>query len=306
MTKKLVIITLFVFWAIVVAVLTAGLIFYDNNNQASPLASGIDSAQGLVSQNSNNNNNINGSSIGDKIILNTAEVSKHNSSNDCWIIINNKIYNVTSYLNQHPGLADTITPYCGKQATQAFQTKDVGRPHSSYAASLLNNYLVGDLNQAVTSNELTNKTQSTNSNPVTQVSTSPNTVTPTNSPVSPKVTLPNTSLILNTQEIAKHNNSRSCWLIINNKVYDVTTYLSRHPGSASTITPYCGKEATRAFQTKNIGQPHSSYANSLLASYYIGNLNQTTTNQNLNQTIKNNQNNTPATNPSREVDEEDD
>jgi len=56
---------------------------------------------------------------------------------------------VTGYLTIHPGGAGTITPYCGQEATQAFATKDIGRPHSSRAASMLNDYYVGDLNQTV-------------------------------------------------------------------------------------------------------------------------------------------------------------
>ncbi|MDP1709973.1 MAG: hypothetical protein Q8L21_03735 [Candidatus Komeilibacteria bacterium] len=33
-----------------------------------------------------------------------------------------------------------IAPYCGQEATQAFDTKDIGRPHSTGAAALLGNY----------------------------------------------------------------------------------------------------------------------------------------------------------------------
>lgn len=75
-------------------------------------------------------------------------------------------------------------------------------------------------------------------------------------------------------QVAKHNNSSSCWLIINAQVYDVTSFLSQHPGGASTILPHCGQEATKAFDTKDqsFGGGHSPSANSLLQAYLIGKL----------------------------------
>jgi Cytochrome b5-like Heme/Steroid binding domain len=74
------------------------------------------------------------------------EVSTHNSASNCWIIISNKVYDVTSYLRSHPGGRGTITPYCGKDATTAFETKDGrGSDHSSRAYTHLDSIYVGDL-----------------------------------------------------------------------------------------------------------------------------------------------------------------
>ena len=73
-------------------------------------------------------------------------------------------------------------------------------------------------------------------------------------------------------EVATHNSLNDCWLIVNNNVYDVTTFLGQHPGGASTISPYCGQEATRAFDTQDRGPRggHSSSATAMLADYLIG------------------------------------
>lgn len=83
-----------------------------------------------------------------------------------------------------------------------------------------------------------------------------------------------TSKSFTNAEVIKHNNSSNCWLIIGGKVYDVTNFLSQHPGGAGTILSYCGKEATRAFDTKDqsFGGGHSSGANTLLQDYLIGTL----------------------------------
>lgn len=88
--------------------------------------------------------------VGQTITLSMSELAKHNSKTDCWLLINNNIYNVSSYMDMHPGAASTIIPSCGKEATHAFDTKKQGQPHSSYADSLLKDYLVGSLDSTIT------------------------------------------------------------------------------------------------------------------------------------------------------------
>lgn len=75
-------------------------------------------------------------------------------------------------------------------------------------------------------------------------------------------------------EIAAHSTTSDCWLIINQKVYSVGKFLRDHPGGAATITPYCGKEATRAFDTQDRGarSGHSTQATQMLADYLVGSL----------------------------------
>jgi len=49
--------------------------------------------------------------------------------------------------------------------------------------------------------------------------------------------------------LAEHNNQNDCWVSYNGKVYDLTSWLPNHPGSAGAISPYCGKseEFSKAF-----------------------------------------------------------
>ena len=71
-----------------------------------------------------------------------ADVAKHNSSTDCWIVLNStEVYNVTSFLSVHPAGAAPITPYCGSDATTAFNNVR----HSSSAVAMEATYLVGNL-----------------------------------------------------------------------------------------------------------------------------------------------------------------
>lgn len=71
------------------------------------------------------------------------EVTKHSKPDDCWMAIGGNIYDLTAYLPQHPTRADVIVPWCGKEATVAYNTKNRSRPHSSYASNLLQQYRIG-------------------------------------------------------------------------------------------------------------------------------------------------------------------
>ncbi|KZT06829.1 uncharacterized protein LAESUDRAFT_138709 [Laetiporus sulphureus 93-53] len=50
------------------------------------------------------------------------------------------------------------------------------------------------------------------------------------------------------KEVAKHNTPSSCWVIIKNKVYDVTDFLPEHPGGAKIILKHAGRDATSAYE----------------------------------------------------------
>lgn len=75
-----------------------------------------------------------------------SDVSKHNSQDDCWLVIDGVVYDVTDFVNQHPGGND-IVEGCGQDATELFETRPTGSgtPHSSSARSLLPTYEIGTL-----------------------------------------------------------------------------------------------------------------------------------------------------------------
>ena len=68
------------------------------------------------------------------------EISKHNKRNDCYLVINNKVYDVTSYIDYHPGGAETIVSRCGMEVTGLFASI-----HSNRAWDLLKKFKVGTL-----------------------------------------------------------------------------------------------------------------------------------------------------------------
>jgi len=48
------------------------------------------------------------------------EVMRHSSGQDCWIIVNDKVLNVTCYLSRHPGGQEAILTYGGQDASDEF------------------------------------------------------------------------------------------------------------------------------------------------------------------------------------------
>ncbi|KAJ6538470.1 FMN-dependent dehydrogenase-domain-containing protein [Mycena vulgaris] len=48
-------------------------------------------------------------------------VAEHNSRESCWIIVHGKVYDVTEFLDEHPGGSKIILKYAGKDATQEYE-----------------------------------------------------------------------------------------------------------------------------------------------------------------------------------------
>lgn len=57
-----------------------------------------------------------------------ADVAAHNTSGDCWTVINNTVYNVTAWEDQHPGGAARIIQLCGIDGTSLFDGQHEGEP----------------------------------------------------------------------------------------------------------------------------------------------------------------------------------
>ncbi|KAF0935930.1 hypothetical protein E2562_036674 [Oryza meyeriana var. granulata] len=69
------------------------------------------------------------------------EVSKHNDRNDCWLIIAGKVYDVSPFMEEHPGGDEVLLACTGKDATADFN--DIG--HTATAKELMPTYCIGEV-----------------------------------------------------------------------------------------------------------------------------------------------------------------
>ncbi len=165
-----------------------------------------------------------------------AQVATHNTAGNCWSAISGGVYNLTSWVPQHPGGAGVITALCGVDGTASFQGKHSASPGANSALAQL------------------------------KIGTLSGTSTP------PPAPTPTTTYTL--AQVATHNTAGNCWSAISGGVYDLTSWVSQHPGGAGVITALCGVDGTASFQGKHSASPG---ANSALAQLKIGTLSGTST-----------------------------
>ena len=67
--------------------------------------------------------------------------------------------------------------------------------------------------------------------------------------------------------VAANNSSSSCWSVIRNDVYDLTSWIGSHPGGSNAILGICGREATSTFDARHSGQ---GAPESALRTYLLG------------------------------------
>jgi hypothetical protein len=68
-------------------------------------------------------------------------------------------------------------------------------------------------------------------------------------------------------KVKENNSASSCWSIISGNVYDLTKWISSHPGGRSAITGICGRDGTSTFNGKHRGDGGPA---SILSGYLLG------------------------------------
>jgi cytochrome b involved in lipid metabolism len=71
-----------------------------------------------------------------------AKVKENNSAASCWSVISGNVYNLTQWINSHPGGQSVIRGLCGVDGTSSFNGKHRG---DGGPASILTGYLLGPL-----------------------------------------------------------------------------------------------------------------------------------------------------------------
>jgi cytochrome b involved in lipid metabolism len=156
-----------------------------------------------------------------------ADVQKHATAADCWSAINGSVYNLTDWVNQHPGGSNAIIRLCGTDGSRSFNST---HGTSSRPAAALAGFKIGVLDGA----------------------SAPAPSTPTTS------TVPAGSYTM--RDVHQHRRIDDCWSAISGNVYNMTDWIKAQPlsnkdaaeqnrgrhgqGGARQI---CGHDGTRSF-----------------------------------------------------------
>ena len=75
------------------------------------------------------------------IILSREEVALHNRIDDCWVIAHNKVYNLTEFINRHPGGKFVIKSKAGQDVSKHFDM------HTKESHRIWENHVIGKISK---------------------------------------------------------------------------------------------------------------------------------------------------------------
>ena len=178
------------------------------------------------------------------VALTLTEIAKHSTREDCWTAVEGTVYDLTPYMQKHPGGAASLAWLCGIDGTTAFRSQ---HGSESQPLSTLATLAIG---------------------PLVTEGAAPSTTEPTAEATATSKPSPTAAAGTYTAaEVAKHNSATDCWSVVSGNVYDLTSYVSNHPGGSSVIKAICGKDGSAAFAGQHSG---ASKPNNVLAGYKLG------------------------------------
>ncbi|KAF3396174.1 Cytochrome b2 [Penicillium rolfsii] len=80
--------------------------------------------------------------------VSTQEISHHASEEDAWIVVNGKVYDVTEFAPNHPGGADIIYQFAGRDASKPYNST-----HSLSLIKELDDHVIGELDTSTITEE---------------------------------------------------------------------------------------------------------------------------------------------------------
>ncbi|CAE7613769.1 osm1 [Symbiodinium sp. CCMP2592] len=147
--------------------------------------------------------------------ISLADVAKHNTKTDCWVVVDGQVLDVTSFLSEHPGGELAILTFAGKDATEEFNMIHPPDVIGKYAPDSVIGMIGaggGGGGGAVAA-----AGGGGGGGGITM------------------------------EEVGKHNSKTDCWVVVDGQVLDVTSFLSEHPGGELAILTFAGKDATEEF-----------------------------------------------------------
>ena len=134
-------ITLFVSFVVFTAIMTAGLLTVSSKQNIATNPTIVPTRVAATSTPKKNNTTTIPTTVPTPAIT-MAEVAKHNSVSSCWFTVDNKVYDATSFIDQHSGGSNPILQSCGQDASSYFHSR-----HGNRELSYMSSFLIGTISQ---------------------------------------------------------------------------------------------------------------------------------------------------------------
>ena len=194
------------------------------------------------------------------------ELQMHNTKQDCWLLLHDDVYDLTSYARNHPGGEFLVTDLAGKEASGSFDAF-----HPVQLLKTVQRYRIGPLVKVAAvvedresdgasldneSSDSEDQDQGTppdneeNAGPPTEGNSQEGTPPDNEENAGPPAEGNSQEVVVSTisrEELALHGTPADCWLALHGNVYDLTGYAPSHPGGVNMITQLAGTDGTDLF-----------------------------------------------------------
>lgn len=119
--------------AVVVIIVVLAFVFFIRNSTPDNVVVKAEDSLPTDSSNIDSNSGVNESDNNSGQVVTEEILSEHNSKEDCWVVYDSKVYDMTDYIPRHPGGEDKIARNCG---TLNFE-EDFTKKHGTSKVGLL-------------------------------------------------------------------------------------------------------------------------------------------------------------------------
>jgi cytochrome b involved in lipid metabolism len=186
------------------------------------------------------------------------ELQLHNTEQDCWVVLYDDVYDLTSYAKNHPGGSFLITDLAGTDGTGSFDAF-----HPAQLLKTVQRYRIGQLvvedvsvpdreesEGAPLDDESDSEAQGTpppeneNAAPPADSEGQGTPPPPEDENAAPPAEEGSQAVAIRWEELALHSTPADCWIALHGHVYDLTVYAPSHPGGPGMITQLAGTDGT--------------------------------------------------------------
>lgn len=150
------------------------------------------------------------------------EIAQHNKPNDLWLIVCDRVYDITSFVPFHPG-GELLLRNAGGDSTLGF----FGIQHPERVFWQIHDYQIGKLAYHE-----------------------------------------HARWFYNGDEINKHTTSGDAWIVIGDRVYNVTKWADKHPGGAEILLRHSGLAKSK--EAEELFKKHKKEDQDKAQAYFIG------------------------------------